>query len=357
MKKKKCMPYIEYFLRHLNVAFVVCALYYVFLFVHIPGASVMKSKLMYFGCNQVIWFIFSLITPARKRNEYNVVFNVALAYIPYFLITYSSAYNKYIGAFVAVIVVLSALYFCIVVFKKIKNKQNAKRIVRHRVGFALNGIRAIAGALACVLLGVSVLFSIYGVQLAKSDDYALEGANSESAEQWTVKNNIDTVKLLREDDWKKLSVDEKLEVLKVIRNIEVAYLGIPHKVHLSAGVMDDGVLGYYSHKEHSVVINHRHIESSLAEDVLETLCHEIFHAYEHNEVELFNSVDAKYKNMIVFSNSQAYEDDFKNYVSADEDLIGYITQVSEINSAKYAKSSVKEYYRLIDKYLNEEKAV
>lgn len=354
-KKHKTMSYLEYFLRQVYVASWLCFIYYTVLFIHIPNLSVNASKAIFFIGNQVIWIVLSLITPAKIRSKYNSFFNVMLAYIPYFLLTYSPIYKKFTNAFIIIAVILSVMYFCTVLFKKVKHKQNFKRVIKRRTQFALNGVRSIAGVLACILLVSACFCSVFGINLIQSDVPILKSANVGGSEQWSIKNNLDTVKFLQESEWKNLSVSEKMDILAVVRNIEVQYLGIPHEVYVAIKTTNDGILGYYDHKEHTIVIDHELISSDDVKETLHTLCHEMYHAYQYNQIEAYKSVDEEYKNMLMFSNARAYEEEFQNYISGEDDFWGYILQDSEIMADKYAQEAVEDYYRKIEVYLNEEK--
>lgn len=354
-KKLRPMTYLEYFLRHISVSAWLCFMYYTILFVGIPGLTVLVSKAVYFIGNQVVWLALSLVTPAKQRNKYNAFFNVALAYIPYFIITYSPVYKHFTNAFIIATVILSVLYSAAVLCKKIKQKQNAKRIIKRRTQFAFNGVRTIAGFLACILLGTFYLCSVFGIKLVKSDVPILKSANVEEAEQWTIKNNIETIKLLQEEDWRNLSVEEKMDVLSVVRNIEVSYLGLSYEVYLTVKPTDDIVLGYYDHKERTIVLSHELISSGKAKDCLHTLCHEMYHAYQNNQVEVYNTVDEQYKNMAMFAAARVYEEEFTDYISGEDDYFGYLLQDTERTADQYALEAVKDYYNKIDIYLNKER--
>lgn len=354
-ERRRPMLYLEYFLRHLYISAWVCFIYYSVLFVSIPGLSVNASKIVFFLGNQVIWLVISAFTPAKERNKYNVFFNVILSYTPYFLITYLPVYKKFITPFVVIAIVLSVLYSTYILCKKVKNKKNLKRIIRNRVKLSLKGTKFIASVMACILLITSYWCTFFGVNLNQSNIPTLQSSNAEEAGQWTIKNNMDTLKLLQEEEWCKLSTDKKLEVLSVVRNIETAYLGLSHEIRLTVKPTDTNTLGYYNHKERTVVISHDHITSGKAKDCLHTICHEMQHAYQHNQIEACRSVDEKYKNMPMFYLISIYEKEFNNYISGEEDVLGYLLQKSEINADKYAEKSVEDYYKTIKLYLSEEK--
>lgn len=354
-RKNKTMSYFEYFLKHIPLAAWLSFMYYMILFVNIPGVTVDMSKVVYFVGIQLLWLLLSVATPAKRRSKQNAVFDVVLSYIPYLMITYLPVYKHILIPFIIVTVVLCAIYFAIVLSKKVKNKRNFKKVIKSRTRFALNGTKAIAGALAVVLLSFFYLSSVFGVKLIKSEIPVLKSANVEDAEQWTIKNNMDSLRLLQEKEWRKLSVDEKLEVLSVVRNIETSYLGLSYEVYLTVKPTNDVVWGYYDHKEHTVVLNNELLSSGEAEECLHTLCHEMYHAYQNNQVELYQTVDERYKNMAMFSAARAYEEEFADYISGEDDYFEYLLQDTERTADLYADEAVEDYYAKLEAYLEKEK--
>ena len=124
--KNKTMSYFEYFLKHIPLAAWLSFMYYMILFVNIPGVTVDMSKVVYFVGIQLLWLLLSVATPAKRRSKQNAVFDVALSYIPYLMITCLPVYKHILIPFIIVTVVLCAIYFAIVLSKKVKNNDTFK---------------------------------------------------------------------------------------------------------------------------------------------------------------------------------------------------------------------------------------
>lgn len=77
-------------------------------------------------------------------------------------------------------------------------------------------------------------------------------------------NNIDMVRLLREEEWKELSPQQKLDVLGVVLNIEIRYLGLNHEVYLKSSVLNGETAAHYNHKDHEIVIDLGQLETAAA---------------------------------------------------------------------------------------------
>ena len=57
---------------------------------------------------------------------------------------------------------------------------------------------------------------------------------------------MDTILLLQEDEWEKLSAQERLDVLQTVANIEQRYLGLPNELNVGVANLDADILGYYT---------------------------------------------------------------------------------------------------------------
>ena len=352
-KNKDYMSTILYFWRCLYYAAWFSFIYYVFLFINIPDMTMVVSKVIYFGVNQVIWFVLFLLTPEKGRSESSALFNVVLGYVPYFLITYFEGYRTLVSFFVITAIVVSVI-FCLMIFcRKIENKKKIEKVRKNRLNFAIHGVRNIAGAVMLTLISLLVVCSAFEINLKKSDVPTLQSSTAPDAEQWTVANNIETVALLQDEEWERLSEKERLNVLATIANIECRYLGFPGEIVVTSEVMSDETLGRYNHKEKTIEMNSVYLMEYSASGTLRTFLHEVWHASEHYQVEALESVDDKYKNLHIFKAAREYQSQIENYIVPEDDAWGYMTQSMELDADKYAELAVKDYYDRIAEYLQE----
>lgn len=98
----------------------------------------------------------------------------------------------------------------------------------------------------------------------------------------------------------------------------------------------------------------------LAYSVIQVLCHELYHRYQHYQVNLLqairdNSDTAKYANLLLLDTAGIYEDEYINYISPDDDsaisYYMYNSQRLERDAEKYSNASVVDYYEQICSYL------
>ena len=168
--------------------------------------------------------------------------------------------------------------------------------------------------------------------------------------EWSVKNKIDTVKLLEEERWDELSAQERLDTLGTIVNIEVRYLGINRPIQLKSGVLKSDVAAQYENDSSCIVIDLPILAESDASEALHNVCHICYHAYQYQQVTLLSFVPAEYRNMLMFDNVEEYEKEFLDYEDGTDDIVEYALQKCEIDANKYASSAVNDYYELIEYY-------
>ena len=170
-------------------------------------------------------------------------------------------------------------------------------------------------------------------------------------EEQTISNNIDTVLMLQEDLWNELSNAEKIDVLQTIADIERTYLGIPHELNVVVDYdLEKNISGFYRCKDHQIVLNSDSLKNDSAEELVDTICHEAFHAYQHCIVSVFENSEDTSKNLMLFRDAKKYGEEFRDYKSSEDGFDVYFYQCVEIDAREYAQSAVNDYYRRIGEY-------
>ncbi len=172
-------------------------------------------------------------------------------------------------------------------------------------------------------------------------------------EEWTISNNIDTILLLQESEWDKLSIKQRKDVLNVVLSIEGRYLELFNKINLEFKELEENVEGSYSHSSSTIYISSQLLEYGTAHDNLDTLCHEVFHSAEHQLVEIYQSLPESERNSCNYSElAETYIYEFSNYTRGVNDFNTYYQQRIEADARDYASASVNDYYRRIKEYLD-----
>ena len=95
--------------------------------------------------------------------------------------------------------------------------------------------KKIVGMSLALIMGVSGASVLFGSSLLKSD---VRPATKTNLSEQTIANNMDTILLLQEDEWEKLSAQERLDVLQAVANIEQRYLGLPNELNVGVANLD-----------------------------------------------------------------------------------------------------------------------
>lgn len=349
-KRKQPKSLIEYALELFGWGLIVANLYRAVAFRSIPSLSLTQS-------NWVFWAIWSLLlvfgfflTPKHSRNGTSVFVSVNSPLGVYIVFSYFNLYRTAISVVLAATGVLLCLYVSLVLFANLKDLWEGKfrgKLGRFFAGFLYRS-RMVVG------MGLSVIFVVFYLNLyfgfPLMDPVVV--ATDPKVNSQKISNNIETILLLQEEEWEKLDVQTRLDVLQTVANIEATYLGLPHELNVVVEALSETTQGHYDDSTHTIAINVDHISEDSAHELVETVAHEAHHAYEHRLVDLFNSTGSQERNLLLFNRIEQYRDNFDNYIDGDDDLWGYATQAVEIDSVRYSIIAVEDYYSAIDEHLN-----
>lgn len=207
--------------------------------------------------------------------------------------------------------------------------------------------------LFCVVIPFAVGRSSVGIINASLKP----AGNSDASSDQTMENSMDTLLLLQESEWKDLPVDERLDVLQTVVNIEKNNLGMSTDLNLRAASLKQGLSGYYSDSRQEIVVNLETLKDAAAQEMLEVVCHEVRHGYQHRLVDAFRSVDDAYKELSVFSDAKVYEEELSNYIDGNggkDEMWDYYQQDVERDARNYAESCVEKYFVRINVYIEGE---
>lgn len=246
--------------------------------------------------------------------------------------------------------IFSAVYCGGVLSRGIAKKRYVyiKEIIKRRVWRCLLGMRTILAICLAVLMLPLCVNVLFGNTLASSNIHAERPIESNL---WTVENHMETVLNLRETTWNNLSAKERMNTLQTISNIEANYLGLPHELTVTVGLLDETTIAGYADSDHSIKINVDCFDTYSAADILNATCHEVYHAYQHRLCDAYDSVDTQFRNLLAFQNAEAYKYEFANYTDGDDDFQGYYRQTCEQAARKYAREAVDAYYAKIDEHV------
>ncbi len=172
-------------------------------------------------------------------------------------------------------------------------------------------------------------------------------------ERATIEANIETLIMLDRKTWKDLPMEKKLSILKLIIQIESDRLGLPETPSLSIENMNPWNGGCYNDDKRTIVINSAYIDEP--KQLVETICHESYHAYQYRVAEVYSSTKDCLRNLDFLTEAAVIKENLDNYISVLADETGYYSQPVEEQARTYASSLSKEYFNAISTYLKRPK--
>ena len=152
----------------------------------------------------------------------------------------------------------------------------------------------------------------------------------------------DEIKKFNDSTWYYLSTEEKLDLLQILANIEANHLGLDHELNLGVSNLEkeslhEGQQAIYNNANYAITIDLQKLEEDSVIDIIESVCHEAFHSYEYDLIELYNQADDGHKGLMVFEDVPGYIHDFTTLSNAKVNYDEYYERVSEIKARNYAR--------------------
>lgn len=306
----------------------------------LPNCTLTQSKL-------ILWLMFCILlvvgislTINNERNSLSILTNLLFVYELYSLISYYRTFSLLYSIILLVASLVSASVFFRTITYKPHRQENAFVFSPgvHRAMIRAKSTVSLVCAVAMIPLFINFGF---GDSLVWKTETASSNPDDTT---WTIAENIEVVSNLREEIWETLSSSEKVDTLQVIANIERQYLGLPHELNVIVSRCEESTLASYDDSTHTIEINIEYFDDQTAHEMLDSICHESYHAYQHALCEAYSDTNPKYSNLLAFAEVPQYLAEFSNYNSGSEDPYGYATQLCEVMARRYAQKSVIEYY-------------
>lgn len=348
MKNINTMTLKEYLWEHFFWGILSMIWFRCLIFRAVDSLTLIQSKALLWGILAVSIVSGIVMTYKARRNYTSLIITLALPYEAYALYTYWNVLTWQFYVSVGIAIFLSVTYIYLILSQRITNIKMKKFIVRKRTKKCFLGVRAIASFCFLIVVVSVATSSLFGVSLTKSKVSADVNQNQET---WTIANNIDYVAMFYKETWNELSVEDKTTAMQVIANIECRYLGLPHELTLIIACLPEDTLASYEDRTHTIRVNLDHFEDADPLEIIDSICHEAYHAYQHRLVDVYDSLNSEYKNMLVFYNASIYKEEFASYTDGHDDYLGYYFQSCERNARSYASDAVEEYQEYINDYI------
>ena len=346
--KQNNMTRKEYIKEHIICSLLVFLWFRNLLFRCIPEFTYTESLLGFVVLSAIVMAICIVITWHGNRNYRNLIENIILCWGVFVCITYMDLYSTRIVYVGIATVAISLLLSILVLFRRIRRRDKRNIIIKRRVeNVVILWKRNSAIASLVIMVPVVVSSLLYGTVLNSNKVEVVKVYGDEHS----LKANIEVISDIEPSRWETLSIEEKLLVAQKIVNCEARYYGLSHEIMVGTDDLSVGTLAYYKDSTHQIVIDLDHLENSYSYYVLSSLLHETHHAYQHNQVELYQKIDEEDRNLFMFYDASVYMEEFANYEDGDENFYAYYTQLAEIHAREAGETESLEYIEAINEYL------
>lgn len=319
-----------------------------FLFRCFGTCSLRESMTLLLGLLVSFTILGLLLDRGKRRCGRSMFLNIMIAFGFYTSITYYHIKQNVIDHTIVFIITVYCFYAIAFIIVNIRSFRLSKKYLIRYFSRLINVLKDLSGIGMVIII---VLFGIGSFTGSSVISPAAKPVSNQEIEYQTIDNNMDYLVMLREDIWQNLTAEEKLNVLQKVADVERRYLGIPYALTVGTANLTGGALGYYSDRTREIIIDLDHLLDDSSNDLVNTICHEARHAYQHRLVDAYDQVDDELKGLLIFYDVSEYKEEFSDYTDASEDEYLYVTQRVEQDCRKYAKTTTNEYFDRINEYL------
>ena len=312
----------------------------------ISGFTYQQSKIIFIIIIISVMTVCYICTYKKTRTHIDAVINVLLPYGIYTFLALANIYisvSVIIGIITAVLIILSAYK---IFSKKINYNTSRKEIIKEKfLKFAL-AVRMVMAPAVCIIMVITITsITINNNLLTAKIDRSYKDIEDN---QWTISNNTEKLCNLKNELWGKLSLNEKLEILKIVSNIESRYLGI-NQINVGTKPLKKSVVGSYDENTKTISIDTEYLRSCSGMEALNTILHELRHAYQYSAIESLKTVDEKYYKLLMYREVIDFKRGKDEYNS--DNVAEYFFNNMEIDSRMYEMEASYEYFAAINEYM------
>lgn len=350
MQDKSTLEWYEYLIETVIITLIAMLWYKVLLFRCLPGMTCMRSLIFLLELLAVYITFGSLILFRYKKTDWTAVVSVLIPFGVYTALAYVHTVTALTKACLTAALIASAGYFLLIMFRKVSRPRYRRKIYKNRL------YRCLCFSQTSIALAFLAVMIWTGIEGALGTDITNPSVEAEETDEYSqeqiISGNMDTILLLQEEEWDRLSLKERMEVMQCLADLEAQYLGLGHELNVICENLDGTTLACYRDLTHTICFSSEHIENDSAYDVANSLFHEAFHALQHRLVEQYNKMDEDTRNLLPNRRIAYYAEEFADYIYGSEDYIMYYYQYCEMDSRAYAEKAVSRYYDTIENYLN-----
>lgn len=238
-----------------------------------------------------VFSYFSFLLCRKNRTMLNLFSSAILPFGVYDAAIFF-IYRKKFYLFVFFFGILLAAVFALVVFLK-KEKKPFKIIgifCMNAFSFLL-GIGVLITFSSSVFLGTPFAMPFAGENIFIQKEQAYPNFEKE----------IDVAANFKNENWAKLSFEKKAELSFEFMKISMIRLGLePSEAAFEIIFLEEGLWGIYDPNKKTIAVDKTLIQNGNGEDVLETIIHECYHAFQHKAFALWQKLSEEEKKLYCF---------------------------------------------------------
>lgn len=334
MRKENIKVALAYILKYAFWSFIAMP-YFEKIFVSMPGLDYNTSKLiliLILTAGAVPGLVYTL-----RRGFYDIAFIAGIinSFGVYTLII-CVFFDREIFMSIIIQLITIVLAFSYLVFSDItEDDEDKKTVFKRRFKKLIKSLYVITAL--CFVLNIAVL----GITLGKNGPIIkapVDALSLKTDEALSIANNREALLDFKADRWEKLTIKERLEVLRLVIKIESEHLGIGYVPSFTLEDLEGNQAGVFTSGEKIIKLDTEHFEKASPEAVLKSLLHECRHSYQHECVDIAQEINEKYKKLFIYRQLAGYQYGFDNYETVD-----YKTNPVEVDAREYADRRIVKY--------------
>lgn len=340
-KKEKVIYYVKavlYFALHIPATLLFSELYlrysYFPLDVGSSADEAQRISEIIFVLSYLLVIIRMIITAKRRRWIY-IIINSMTSVVFYNILVFIC----YVP-FVAFCFTISATCLtALALYSLFGGKRNDRGSARFRK--KLRTVPLIVTNIFILMFGIITIWPVFtdgfGISMGRiSAEYENEITNEEEGYE-------DVIRVFQDNEnFKDLTIEEKLEIVTYITAAESEYYGVLTKPTVQAEMMDTAVFASTNFKKNEITFNKAYLSKTSKEGLLCVTLHEMGHVYGNNLILMFLTQikDGDFENLLVFDEIELLIKNKNEYITPREDIEAYNSQYSE----EFAENKAKERY-------------
>lgn len=216
-------------------------------------------------------------------------------------------------------------------------------IQKFRIGMFSEGNKKYLPAILIIIMGFFITIDIAFIPTFDEKRATVVGIpTADETAIWHSGNDI--LQGLNSSQWDKLTLQDKLDLMQTVINIEIKHLGLDQGLPVKATGLGRNINAAYDKKLHTVYINEKRLEYATAKEMLASVTHEAYHAYQAKIVETYYLANEEQRKLYHYRKLEQYKKEMNNYINGREDYEKYYDQFIE-RDARYYGAERAVYYQ------------